>query len=77
MYPNLNAEMGRQFMSALTLSNLTGIPYSTLSPKLTGKTPLKLSEALAIKRALKVDIPLETLFEEKEDDFVAGTGGME
>lgn len=77
MYPNLNAEMGRQFMSALTLSNLTGIPYSTLSPKLTGKTPLKLSEALAIKRALKVDIPLETLFEEKEDDFVAGAGGME
>ena len=77
MYPNLNAEMGRLFMSGLALANLTGIPYSTLSPKLAGRTPLKLSEAIAIKRALKVDIPLETLFEEKEGDFGAELDGME
>lgn len=77
MYPNLNAEMGRKFMTAVTLSNITGIPYSTLRPKLTGKTPITLQEARAIKAALKVDIPLEILFEEKEGDFGAEPGGME
>jgi hypothetical protein len=77
MFPNLNAEMARQFMTALKLSDLTGIPYSTLTPKLAGKTPLKFWEAKAIKAALKTEIPLEVLFEEKDDDLFAGDGGLE
>lgn len=68
MYPNLNAEMARRNLTALTLAERTGIPYSTLTAKLAGKTSLKLSEAKAIKRALDTDMSIDELFDCVVDD---------
>ena len=68
MYRNLNAEMARRNMTKLGLARATGIPYSTLIPKLSGETEIKLSEAKSIKEALGTDIPLETLFEVTDDE---------
>ena len=68
MYPNLNAEMARRNLTALTLSERTGIPYSTLIAKLAGKTPIKLIEAKAIKRALDTDMSIDELFEAVDDE---------
>ena len=62
MYPNLNAEMARRNLTALTLSQRTGIPYSTLTPKLSGKAPIKLAEAKEIKKALGTDMSIDDLF---------------
>lgn len=67
MFPNLDAEMARRKMTALTLAQKTGIPYSTLTPKLAGKAPIKLSEAKAIKKALETDMSIDELFEVDEE----------
>lgn len=67
MYPNLNAEMARRNMTALTLAQRTGIPYSTLTPKLAGKAPVKLSEAKEIKRALNTEMSIDELFSVSEE----------
>ena len=62
MYPNLKAEMGKRNISIRKLSVLTGIPYSTLAPKLRGEKPLKFIDAKSIKEALGTAVSLETLF---------------
>ena len=63
MFSNVKAELARKGLTVVDLSNKTGIRYQSLSNKLHGKTPLKLEEALKIKTALDVDLPLEKLFE--------------
>lgn len=62
MYPYLKAEMAKRGITALMLSEMTGIPYSTLTPKLRGENPMTLGNAEKIKNALGVDIPMEKLF---------------
>lgn len=71
MFPNLNAEMARAGVTALILSQRVGIPYSTLTPKLSGKAPFKLSEAKDIKRALGTNKSLDYLFSESPDEEVS------
>lgn len=66
MYPTIKAEMGRKGMTIVDLSNATGIRYQTLSEKLRGNYQITVQEAMSIKSALGVDIPLEELFEKKE-----------
>lgn len=66
MYPNVKAEMARRNMTALTLSEKTGIPYSTLTPKLAGKTPITIKEAKLIKRELHTELPIDELFDDEE-----------
>ena len=63
MYLNVKAELARQNLSVVDLSNKTGIRYQTLVEKLNGKYPLTLDEAKSIKAALGVDISMEELFE--------------
>jgi hypothetical protein len=63
MYSNVKAEMARKNLTAVELSNKTGIRYQTLIDKINGKYPLTLDEAKTIKSALEVDIPMEELFE--------------
>ena len=62
MYENVKAEMARKNMSITDLAEATGIRYQTLTEKLRGKTPIKLSEAVRIKWALNLTMPLEDLF---------------
>ncbi len=62
MYLNVKAELARQNLSVVDLSNKTGIRYQTLVEKLNGKYPLTLDEAKKIKAALGVDISMEELF---------------
>ena len=52
MYLNVKAELARQNLSVVDLSNKTGIRYQTLVEKLNGKYPLTLDEAKNIKAAL-------------------------
>lgn len=65
MYLNVKAELARQNLSLVDLSNKTGIRYQTLVGKINGNYPLSLDEAKEIKHSLGVDIPLEELFEVK------------
>jgi len=62
MYSNVKAELARQNLSVVDLSNKTGIRYQTLIEKLNGKYPLTLDEAKKIKAALGVDLSMEELF---------------
>ncbi len=62
MYPNLRAEMARKSLSMSALADLSGIPKSTLSGKINGRTKVTLDEAISIKDALAVSLPLEVLF---------------
>ena len=62
MYLNVKAELARQNLSVVDLSNKTGIRYQTLVEKLNGKYPLTLDEAKKIKTALGVDLSMEELF---------------
>ena len=66
MYPNLRGEMARKNITLTKLAEELGIRLGTLSSKNAGKTPFTLDEAMAIKEALKTDIPLEELFEREE-----------
>lgn len=61
-FPNLKAEMARRGFTIKGLSAVSGIRYSTLSAKLSGRRKLAYTETLKIKDALGVDVPLETLF---------------
>ena len=65
MYENVRVELARRNMTLVELSEATGIRYQTLSEKLRGNSELLLREAVAIKNALGVDMPLEELFCEK------------
>lgn len=62
MYLNVKAELARQNLSVVDLSNKTGIRYQTLVDKLNGKYPMTLDEAKKIKAALGVDLSMEELF---------------
>lgn len=68
MYPNVRAEMARR---DITLADLASDPridktVTTMSLKLSGKAPLTLSEAIAIKAVLKTDLTIEDLFQVKD-----------
>ena len=62
MYPNLKAELSRRGLSIQNFALLVGMPYNTLREKLKGERKLTYDEAVKIKKALNVNIPLETLF---------------
>lgn len=65
MYSNVKAELARQDMTLVDLSNRTGIRYQTLVDKVNGKYPLTFDEAKKIKAALSVELSLEELFERR------------
>ena len=63
MYRNLEAELKRKGMTKGALAREMGLTPSTVSLKLNGKSPISLKEANTIKRILKVELPLEELFQ--------------
>ncbi|MDU1115291.1 MAG: helix-turn-helix transcriptional regulator [Clostridium butyricum] len=67
MYNNLEAELKRKKILRKDLAEGLNLTISTVSQKLNGKANLTLPEALAIKKFLKVDIPLEKLFAFEDD----------
>lgn len=62
MYRNLEAELSRKGLTKYELAKLLNIRPTTLSNKLNGKSDIKFSEAMQIKKILNVDLPLEVLF---------------
>lgn len=65
MYNNVKAELARKNMTIVDLSNKTGIRYQTLADKIRGDSILTVDEAMKIKEALDVDMPLEELFSQQ------------
>lgn len=64
MYPNLNAELARKNVTNGELAKVLGLSPSTVSQKRNGLFDFTLKEAKAIKHFLKLNLPLEELFEE-------------
>ena len=62
IYPNLKAEMARQNLSQSELADKVGRTRSTMSLKLSGKSPISLDEAFSIKQALQTRLTLDVLF---------------
>ena len=65
-YPNLNAEIARKNLTLLALSRKIRMSTSSLSNKLNMKAAFSLEEALKIKEALNIEMPIEELFEKGE-----------
>lgn len=66
MYSTLNAERARKHLSWKEISDATGMKYSTLTKKIYAGLDFTLEQAIAIKTALGVEMPIEELFK-KED----------
>lgn len=62
MYPNLNAEMARRNITQADLAEKLDRTRATMSLKLSGKAPITLDEAFAIKEALRTRLTLDVLF---------------
>ena len=75
MYENVRVELARKNMTLAELLDAVNdvlteygerpMRYQTLSEKMRGNFPLLFREAVAIKKALDVDMPLEELFSKK------------
>ena len=63
MYSNLKAEMARRDITMTKLAVAMGVQLQTISKKINGDVDFTLGEAYTIKEFLKVDMPLEELFE--------------
>lgn len=66
LYRNLEAELARKQISRKELAEMLGLTATTLSFKLNGKSELSLTECVEIKKLLKIDKPIEYLFEQSE-----------
>ena len=63
MYKNLEAEMARQKITKINLSNLLEVRYATVLDKMSGKSRFFYDEAIKIKNYFFPDLSLEYLFE--------------
>lgn len=66
MYPNVNAEIGRLGLTLEKLGEKMGKSTATMSAMLTGRTSVKLDDAVKIKSILHSELPLEELFKRRE-----------
>ena len=66
MLRTLKAEMARRDMTALDLSEKTGIRYQTLTAKISETSPITLKEAKAIRDAVNPDLTIDELFDDEE-----------
>ena len=67
MFNNLRAEMVRAGFDVPKLAERVGMKPNALYSRLNGSTQLTFAEAVEIKGALGVDMPLEELFEERNN----------
>jgi hypothetical protein len=65
MHRNLKAEMARNDITALTLSEKTGIRYQTLTAKIAGTSPITIKEARKIRDAVNPNLTIDELFDEE------------
>lgn len=65
MYENLKAEMVRRNLTMSQLGEQCGMTLQKLSSRVNGKTPFIFDETLKIRDVLKVEMPLETLFQKE------------
>ena len=65
MYPNFEAERARAGLTLEDLTNEIGGTVGSLSNKLRGVYSLSFADAVALKKALKTNVPLEELFNSK------------
>ena len=66
LYRRLAVEMYLRGYDLRKLSDSTGMEAYALRRRLRGEVSMKLSEAVAIRRALGTSVPLEELFERSE-----------
>lgn len=64
IFSNLRAEMAREQITIMRISELLGINRDTVSRKLSGKSPLYLNEALLINKEFFPNEKITYLFEE-------------
>ena len=62
IYPEIEKIMVEEHIKSSWLSLKTKITYNNLARTLSGEREFKLSEAIAVKRALQSEKPLEELF---------------
>ena len=65
MYSTLNAERSRKNLTWKEISEKTGIKYATLTKKIYDGLDFTLEQAVAIKDAIGVDMPIEELFKKE------------
>ena len=66
MLRNLKAEMVRNDLNTLTLSEKTGIRYQTLAAKIAGTSPITIKEAKVIRDVINPDLTIDELFDDEE-----------
>ena len=67
VYLQVLVQMYLRGLDSRRLSERAGMNYTSLRRKLRGQSPLQLEEARRIRAALQCDVPLEDLFERRED----------
>lgn len=68
MFPNLRAEISRRGLKNMDVAAAANISQGHFSLKLNGKYDFSLTEAIAIKKFLDVQAPIEELFAKTLDD---------
>jgi len=68
MFSNLRAEMARQRITIQGIANVIGVGRDATSQKLSGKTPITLSDAFKIEQEFFPDRDVRYLFSELLDD---------
>lgn len=66
MFSTLNAERARKGLSWKDVSERAGINYSTLTKKLYDGSDFTVKQAISIKKAIGVDVPVDELFKWEE-----------
>ena len=66
VYPNLKAEMARKGLSQRELAKALQMYEPSLTYKMHSKSGFTVTEAIAVKKLLDVEMPLEVLFERKD-----------
>ncbi len=67
MYPNLEAELARNNITQINVSEVLNIRTSTTSDKMNGKTDFKLRECKKIKTTYFPNLGIEYLFATKDE----------
>ena len=65
-YDELRLQMVIRGVTSRELADHSGINYQTLRRKLRGESPVLLQDAVMIRKALKLEMPLEQLFHRLE-----------
>lgn len=66
MYRNLEAEIARKGIHKKDIADVWGCRVATVYDKLNGKYPIKLDEAMALKKEFFPEMEIEYLFKKYE-----------